>query len=135
LRIVGGGITSPDNLICAGEAFIRSYLFGRLWLGQKFPDLLPLKHCWIPDDFGQDPELPVLVPAMGMRRIAFTRLPGTPPAYSNSTLSEQLLKDGVDFFWQSSDPGSKVYTHWLQGFYTQGASVVVSASLRGAQMC
>ncbi|HXU36179.1 MAG TPA: hypothetical protein VN937_07420 [Blastocatellia bacterium] len=122
-RIVGGGITSPDNLVCAGEAFIRSYLMGRVWLGQVFPDLLPLKHCWIPDDFGQDPELPVAVQAMGLISIAFARLPGTAPAFVSSKLKDQLLQNGVDFFWQSSDPGSKVYTHWLQGGYPQGSGI------------
>lgn len=122
-RIVGGGITSPDNLLCSGEAFIRNYLLGRLWLGQTFPALLPLKHCWIPDDFGQDPELPVAVQAMGMLSIAFARLPGTEPAYIDHTLSNQLLSQGVDFFWQSSDKGSKVYTHWLQGGYPQGSNI------------
>ena len=76
-RIVGGGITSPDNLVCAGEAFIRNYLLGKLWLKQTFPELLPLKHCWIPDDFGQDPELPVVVQALGMTSVAFWRLPLT----------------------------------------------------------
>lgn len=123
LRIVGGGITSPDNLVCSGEAFIRNYLLGRLWLGQTFPELLPLKHCWIPDDFGQDPELPVVVQAMGMISIAFARLPGTEPAHPNSQPSQQLLQNGVDFFWQSADQGSRVYTHWLQGGYPQGSSI------------
>ena len=30
LRIAGGGITSPDNLIPHGEAFLRDYLVGYL---------------------------------------------------------------------------------------------------------
>jgi alpha-mannosidase len=126
-RIVGGGITSPDSLVCSGEGFIRNYLLGRLWLGQTFPDLLPLKHCWIPDDFGQDPELPVVVQAMGMRSVGFSRLPGnleSQSGYSDPQIKQQLLQNGADFMWQSSDPGSKVYTHWLQaGTYGQGAHV------------
>src|SRR5574337_527468 len=32
LRIVGGGITSPDNLLPSGEAFIRDYLIGTSWV-------------------------------------------------------------------------------------------------------
>jgi len=120
LRIVGGGITSPDNLVCAGEAIIRNYLLGRLWLGQMFPELLPLKHCWIPDDFGQDPELPVVVQAMGMLSIAFARTPCNAPAHPNQQACAQFLQSGADFFWQSSDPNSKVYAHWLQGGYPQG---------------
>lgn len=123
LRIVGGGITSPDNLVCSGEAFIRNYLLGRVWLGQTFPNFLPLRHCWIPDDFGQDPELPVVVQAMGMSSIAFMRLPGMAPAHPNQQAMQQLLQNGVDFFWQSSDPASQIYAHWLQGGYPQGSSI------------
>src|SRR5262245_55228299 len=29
LVLLGGGLTSPDNLLCNGEAFIRNYLMGR----------------------------------------------------------------------------------------------------------
>src|SRR5439155_9683307 len=32
LRIVGGGITSPDSLLPPGEAFIRDYLVGKHWV-------------------------------------------------------------------------------------------------------
>src|SRR5262245_25852396 len=32
LRIVGGGVTSPDSLLPSGEAFIRDYLVGKTWL-------------------------------------------------------------------------------------------------------
>jgi alpha-mannosidase len=118
LRIVGGGITSPDNLVCSGEAFIRNYLLGKLWLKQTFPETLPLRHCWIPDDFGQDPELPVVVQALGMTSVAFWRLPQT-----NIQLCDTLLENGLDFFWQASDRGSKVYAHWLQGGYGQGKKI------------
>src|SRR5690349_18478809 len=31
LFFLGGGITSPDNLVCNGEAFIRNYLLGRTY--------------------------------------------------------------------------------------------------------
>lgn len=113
LRIVGGGITSPDNLVCSGEAFLRCYLLGKLWLAENLPGVLPLKHCWVPDDFGQDPELPVVVQAMGMSSVAFQRLPGTSNAYSANP-QDQLMQTGLDFLWQSSDPGSKVFAHWLQ---------------------
>src|SRR4051794_1154287 len=32
LSIEGGGLTSPDNLLSHGEAFIRTYLLGQGWL-------------------------------------------------------------------------------------------------------
>ncbi len=30
--MVGGGITSPENLIVHGEAFLRNYLIGLEWM-------------------------------------------------------------------------------------------------------
>ena len=30
--LMGGGVTSPDHLVCHGEVFIRNYLVGRRWL-------------------------------------------------------------------------------------------------------
>jgi Glycosyl hydrolases family 38 N-terminal domain len=111
LRIVGGGITSPDCLLSDGEAFIRNYLVGKLWLAEALPELLPLRHCWLPDDFGQDPELPVAVKALGMRSIAFSRLPGIPPTKSitNQILEIEMLTSGADFHWVASDRVHRVY--------------------------
>jgi hypothetical protein len=59
-----------------------------------------LQRCWLPDDFGQDPELPVGVQALGMRSIAFSRLPGIPPQGSSiqdPQLKNQLVSDGWIF--------------------------------------
>jgi alpha-mannosidase len=78
LRIVGGGMVSPDCLLSSGEGFLRNYLLGKLWLAEHFPNLLPLKHCWLPDDFGQDPELPVAVKALGMTSHLVFALAGNP---------------------------------------------------------
>ncbi|MGD0125138.1 MAG: hypothetical protein ABSF46_07270 [Terriglobia bacterium] len=125
LRIVGGGITSPDCLVCSGEGFLRNYLVGKLWLASVFPELLPLKHCWIPDDFGQDPELPVAVQALGMTSIGFSRLPGITPGnpssgISDTTLAEEMLSGSVDFWWSASDNASTVFAHWMPGGTTAG---------------
>jgi alpha-mannosidase len=124
LRVVGGGVTSPDNLVCSGEGFLRNYLLGKLWLVQRFPQLLPLKHCWIPDDFGQDPELPVAIQALGLVSAAFWRVPGTAPGQASQTQpQDDLLQQGLDFIWQASDNASQVYAHWLQGGYGQGQCI------------
>jgi alpha-mannosidase len=125
LRIVGGGITSPDCLVCSGEGFLRNYLIGKLWLASVFPELLPLKHCWIPDDFGQDPELPVAVKALGMTSIGFSRLPGITPGnpdsgISDTSLAEVMLSGNVDFRWTASDNASTVLTHWMPGGKSAG---------------
>src|SRR5947209_6068759 len=31
LALLGGALTSPDNLVCNGEVFVRTYLLGRQW--------------------------------------------------------------------------------------------------------
>jgi alpha-mannosidase len=122
LAIIGGGITSPDNLLTSGEGFIRNYLLGKLWLSQDFSGLLPLEYCWIPDDFGHDPELPVTLQALGMIAVGFARIPGTLSTACTTVLSGQLYQGGVDFWWQASD-GSQVLGHWLQGGYGQGSGI------------
>ena len=109
-QVLSGGITSPDCLVCSGEGFIRNYLVGHLWLSQALPFLQPKPQCWIPDDFGQGPELPALLTALGFASVGFSRMPGT----SSTTPQRQMLNDGVDFVWQASD-GSQVITHWMLG--------------------
>ena len=121
-HIVGGGIVSPDNLLSAGEAFIRNYLCGKLYLNSVLPHLLPLRHCWIPDDFGHDPELPVVIQAMGMTSVAFWRIPGSMVWNYPSSLPNDLLTNGLDFIWKSND-GSQAIAHWLQGGYGQASSL------------
>ena len=120
ISIVGGGITSPDNLVCSGEAFIRNYLVGKLWLANLFPGLLPLVHAWLPDDFGLDPELPATLVALGLQTAAFERVPGTASAAPNSALLQAMYSNGIDFRWQASD-GSTVLAHFLQQGYCQGS--------------
>jgi alpha-mannosidase len=129
LRIVGGGITSPDCLLCSGEGFLRNYLVGRLWLADLLPKFLPLKHCWIPDDFGQDPELPIAAQALGMTSISFSRLPGLAPGNTpDLSFQTEMLTSGADFWWTASDQASRVYTHWMPGVppppgYFQGGAL------------
>ncbi|HZN15449.1 MAG TPA: hypothetical protein VFB78_14350 [Acidimicrobiales bacterium] len=114
VQIVGGGITSPDNLLPAGEAFIRNYLVGRAFLQATFPQLLPIRHCWIPDDFGHDAELPVVVEALGMVSASFARIP--------ASMTAALLANGADFRWTASD-GSNVFCHWMIDHYNQGSNI------------
>jgi len=119
VALSGGGITSPDNLLTHGEAFFRNYLCGRVWLGQVLPELLPIRHAFLPDDFGHDPELPAALRALGMRMTAFWRVPGNEPGQTDDTLLNAQYAQGIDFVWQASD-GSTVLAHWLQSSYTDG---------------
>src|SRR5689334_6508454 len=115
LCLMGGAITSPDNLVCDGEVFVRSYLVGRQWaqsigLGSKLANV-----AWLPDDFGHDPELPIILSAMGLNAVAFARVPGAFPNYNkpldhSASLACSLMSNGVAFNWEASDT-STVFAH------------------------
>jgi len=127
LRFTGGGITSPDNLLTHGETFIRDYLIGNKWLADNCPGLPAPMTAWIPDDFGHDPQLPVVLQAMGFIAAGFERIPGNeggvaPPVSGAPTLVDTLTADKIDFTWTASD-GSSVTAHWLIGGYGQGNSI------------
>jgi len=137
LRFTGGGITSPDNLVSNGEAFIRCYLLGHRWLAAHCPGLPAPVTAWIPDDFGHDPELPVALQAMGLVAAGFERIPG----YNNDlvwgskvdgsdSLATTVSRDRIDFTWTASD-GSSVAAHWLIGGYGQGNTVSGNDDIEG----
>ncbi len=121
LSLMGGAITSPDNIVCDGEVFVRAYLVGRQWaqsvgLASKIANV-----SWMPDDFGHDPELPVILSAMGLTAVAFARIPGAFPNYNlpaagGSSLACSLMANGVAFNWQASD-NSAVFAHFMPDTY------------------
>jgi alpha-mannosidase len=125
LRIVGGGITSPDNLLPSGEAFIRDYLMGKTWVDQNLG--LPIRQAWLPDDFGHDAQLPIVLEAMGLEGVGFARVPGVDTSARFSfgaapppgSVAAELLQEGLDFVWQARD-GSETLAHWMPGSYCQG---------------
>jgi alpha-mannosidase len=125
LRIVGGGITSPDSLLPPGESFIRDYLVGKTWVDATLG--LPIRQAWVPDDFGHDSQLPVVLEAMGLDGVGFGRVPGVANALQSlgvappdeGSVATQLLKDGLDFVWRAAD-GSRAIAHWMPGGYCQG---------------
>lgn len=128
LRIVGGGVTSPDNLLPHGEAILRNYLVGQEWMQRTFG--LPLRQVYVPDDFGNDSQFPVLIAAMGLMGVSFSRIPGGPvqqnppaePIHGGPSLHTQLVTDGVDFVWEAAD-GSTTIAHYLQHHYNQGHDI------------
>ncbi|HEX4961253.1 MAG TPA: hypothetical protein VF173_10480 [Thermoanaerobaculia bacterium] len=126
LSIEGGGITSPDNLLPHGEAFVRNYLAG--WAWQMATLGLPAVYVYMPDDFGHDAQLPVMLQAMGFPAISFSRMPGSwassqiTPLGGGPSLYDQIMAQGADFFWQAAD-GSSVLAHLEQHSYSQGNSL------------
>ncbi|HEX6094758.1 MAG TPA: hypothetical protein VF432_00435 [Thermoanaerobaculia bacterium] len=117
--VSSGGFTSAENLIGHGETFIRNYLLGRYWL-QKTIGLPVSNRMWIPDDFGHDAQLPIVLVAMGMTGVGFWRIPGTNvtfPIAGPDAAVTLLNEQGRDFVWRAAD-GSSVQAHWLgmQGY-------------------
>lgn len=122
--LMGGGITSPDNLLCHGEVFIRNYLVGRRWLESVGLRAHVSPVAWLPDDFGHDPQLPVVLAAMGLKWVGISRVPGSVQPYPNQPLNPpggdsvatQLTKGGLVFPWIADD-GSAVLTLFMPDTY------------------
>jgi len=125
LCLMGGGITSPDNLLSHGEAFIRTYLLGTQWLASLGLADSRAPLAWLPDDFGHDPQLPVVLAAMGIQAVGFSRVPGsaqgTPdakPIAGGPSLAEQLADTlGLVFPWVAAD-GSQVLANFMPSTYS-----------------
>jgi alpha-mannosidase len=121
-RFLGGGITSPDNLLPEGEAFVRNFLVGRRWTDAQ--GFLTTPQAWLPDDFGHDAQLPITLHALGLDAVGFSRVPGVDTLRTSlridppkpGSLADELLHDGVDFTWRAAD-GSEVLGHWLSQGY------------------
>jgi alpha-mannosidase len=121
LTLLGGAITSPDNIVCDGEVYVRTYLVGWQWVQSTGLSLAIANVSWMPDDFGHDPELPVILSAMGLAAVAFARVPGAFPNYNSpinggSSLACTLMSQGVAFNWQASD-NSIVFAHFMPDTY------------------
>ena len=121
LCLMGGAITSPDNIVCDGEVFVRAYLVGRQWAQTVGLEAAISNVSWMPDDFGHDPELPVILSAMGLSAVGFARVPGAFPTYNvpicgQPSMACALMAAGVAFNWQASD-GSSVFAHFMPNMY------------------
>lgn len=126
LSFLGGGITSPDNLVCNGEVFVRNYLLGRAWVKSLGLAQALENVSWLPDDFGHDPELPVILSAMSLGAVGFARVPGAFPNYYvridpktsavQPSMACELMASGVAFNWIATD-GSSVFAHFMPNTY------------------
>lgn len=133
LCLMGGGVVSPDNLVSHGEAFIRNYLLGADWLAALGLEASRDPLAWLPDDFGHDPQLPVVLAAMGFTAVAFSRVPGSPqPTPINQPLDgspdvDHLLRDrhGLVFPWVAAD-GSTALAHFMPDTYSVDTSDLAS---------
>jgi alpha-mannosidase len=119
--LMGGAMTSPDNIVCDGEVFVRAYLVGRQWALSVGIENSIVNISWMPDDFGHDPEVPVILSAMGLTAVGFARVPGAFPNFNapldgTQSLACELMARGVAFNWQAGD-GSTVFAHFMPDTY------------------
>ncbi|RKH14608.1 hypothetical protein D7X74_19850 [Corallococcus sp. CA047B] len=122
--LMGGGVTSPDNLVSNGELFIRNYLVGRTWAKQVGLAGNLYDSAWLPDDFGHDPQLPVVLNAMGLTTAGLSRVPGSPQGSPGAapinpvgpSIAAQLNANGLVFQWQAGD-GSSITALYMPDTY------------------
>jgi alpha-mannosidase len=128
-RIVGGGFTSPDNLLPTGEFFLRNFLTGLKWLDSVGMDWSG--SIWLPDDFGHDSQLPILLQSMDVIGVSFSRIPGScqggpNPVPAGFEPAHEILLDtktgGLDFWWQAND-NSTVYSYYMPEHYCAGDNI------------
>ena len=136
VEILGGGVTSPDSLLPHGEAFLRNYLTGTNWVQQAY-GLFP-KHAYVPDDFGHDSQLPVMLTAMGFQGVTFERVAGGAPTNipplkgQGPSPAEWMTANGTEFIWGARD-GSTAVTHWMQNGYGQGSNLTTENAVSAIQ--
>lgn len=126
LRIVGGGLTSPDTNLPTGEAIIMDWFYGNLWL-YEIAGLKPIT-AWQPDSFGHASSLPDILSSLGYRYVGFSRIPGAaetgqwyytlPP--TPGSFADTLSQTGsLDFVWKGIG-GGEIIAHFLRGGYGDG---------------
>jgi hypothetical protein len=131
LRIVGGGMTSPDTLLPETELLMRDFLYG-----SKFADETlgaRASAAWLPDSFGHAATAPDVLAACGFDSVGFARVDGAPTffevvkgltALKPASTAEQLQQLGsADFIWRGSG-GASVLGHYVaSGFYCTGDNI------------
>ena len=133
LRIVGGGMTSPDTLLPETELLSRDFLFGV----QFAEDTLGAHPtaAWLPDSFGHGAAAPDLLAAAGFTSVGFSRIDGAPTLSDyvlgkrstplpGSTAAELAQLGSADFVWRGSG-GSTILAHYLAGtgLYCEGDNI------------
>lgn len=132
LVILGGGFSSPDNLLPDGEAIIMNYLKGKRWLEDITGQDVQVLSVWLPDDFGHSPSLPDILSSMGFRYVGFGRTDGMDTTLKEIS-GERVLREGstakrlmddrsIDFIWRGRK--GEVIAHWMPfSLYCQGDTI------------
>ncbi len=141
LRIVGGGMTSPDTLLPETELLFRDFLYGARFAEDTL-GAQPPTSAWLPDSFGHAATTPDMLAAAGYTSVAFSRVDGAPtiferiiqrdrPAKPGSTAETLAQLGSADFTWKGPG-GSTILAHYLSGFglYCQGDNLDYDESLQ-----
>ena len=133
LRIVGGGMTSPDTLLPESEILFRDMLYGVRFSEDTF-GVTPTA-AWLPDSFGQSGTVPDVFAAAGYRSVGFSRIDGSPTIFQQvfhpdigplpGSTAEMLQQVGsADFTWHGAG-GATVLAHFIagEGLYCEGENI------------
>lgn len=133
LRIVGGGMTSPDTLLPETEVLFRNLLYGIRFSEDTF-GVTPTA-AWLPDSFGHAGTAPDVLAAAGFRSVGFSRIDGSPTIFQKvfhpdigplpGSTAEMLQNVGsADFNWHGAG-GATVLAHFISGMglYCEGENI------------
>ena len=139
LRIIGGGMTSPDTLLPETEMLAHDYLFG-IQFAEDTLGAHPTS-AWLPDSFGHSGTAPDVLGAAGYTSVAFSRIDGAPSLFEKLFHPDTPMKPGstaeylqhvgsADFIWQGAG-GASILAHFLSGtgLYCQGDNIDYQESL------
>jgi len=134
IRLSGSGMNTPDTILPPLEALLRDYLHGQEWLREKGMEQEP-RLAYLPDNFGNTPNLPTLLRSLGFEYAAFSRIDGIlfpgsdyrpSGRYPLPGSSAHLLlreKRSADFAWRDAN-GAEVLCHLNPFTYGQGDTLV-----------
>lgn len=93
------------------------------------------RNVWIPDDFGHDSQLPIMMEAMQAKGVAFARVPGscecgycpfnsTTDNWHNVAHRTLISKGtgGIEFNWEAAD-GSSVFAYYMPTHYCPASTL------------
>jgi alpha-mannosidase len=105
-EIVGGTWVESDGNLPSGESFVRQFLHGKKYFGEKFG--VDIKIAWMPDSFGYAWTLPQIMRKSGMEFFLTQKM-----LWNDTTVFPYYF-----FRWVAPD-GSSIFAHQTVGKYDE----------------